>query len=97
MDSSSGRRRKTPVRLMPDETLSRIKLLVENSAPNPARPRLSDESEAALAAVEEKSAKTYAEVEETTHQLFKLAEKINNEGTGVVRETIDDDHTKKEG
>lgn len=82
------------MRLFPDETLTRIKLLVENSAPNPDRPRLSDEVEHRLAKVEADTAKTYAEAEEQTHRVFKLAEQIS-EG-GVVKDTIHDELTKKE-
>ena len=89
-----SRRRKTPVRLLPDETLPRIKMLVENSAPNPNRPRLPEEAEQRLAEVERKTAKTYAEAEETTHRIFRLADQIS--GGGVVKDTIDDEQTKKE-
>lgn len=100
MADEEHRRRKTPVHLLPDETLPRIKLLLENSAPNPDRPRLSAESEAALAAVEGKSAETYAEAEETTHRILKLAQQIRAETEmedGAVKDVVDDDEqTKKE-
>lgn len=95
-DPSGGRRRKTPVRMLADETLPRIKMLVENSASNPDRPRLSEEAEQRLAEVEAKSAQTYAEVEETTHRIFKLADQIGVDNGGVVQGEIDDDLTKKE-
>ena len=61
---------------MPDETKPRLKLHVENSAPNPDRPRLSEKSEQRLAEVDRKSAVMYAEMEEDTYCIQRLAERF---------------------
>lgn len=72
------RRRKTPVNL-PDETIPRMRMLIENSAPDPERPRLPEEAEQRLANTEVRNAQAYAEIEETNYRLNKLAESIRGD------------------
>lgn len=52
-----------PTISLADETQPRIKVLIERSAPDPDRPRLSETVERALAEVETKSAAAYADNE----------------------------------
>ena len=62
---------------LPDETLPRIKILVERSAPDPDRPRLPEEVEHQLTEVESKSAACYADNENRVASLHKFAREIN--------------------
>ena len=65
--------------VLPDNTQSRIALIVTNSMPNPYRPRLSEESEYRLNDIERRTAACYAEVEETVFKLRKMAKILNEE------------------
>lgn len=62
--------------------------LVERSAPDPDRPRLSEEWERQLAAVDAKSAACYASMEDLSDQLDRLAHELDD---GVVVEQAADD------
>ncbi len=62
-----------------DRTMPRLKAIVERSAPNPNRPKLSEEAEQQLDAIERKTAATYAEMEEMTFRVLKLAKKIEGD------------------
>jgi hypothetical protein len=62
---------------VPDETLPRIKILVERSAPNPERPRLPEDIELQLQEIETKSAACYADNENRVARLRKLSREIN--------------------
>lgn len=64
------------VKKMPDNTEPRIRFLVEKSAPSTSRPRLSEEREKRLNATERKSAACYASMENSSAELSKLAEAL---------------------
>ena len=55
---------------------SRLAAIVENSRPNPTRPRLSEERELRLADVEARSAACYASIEELTYSIQRLVKDI---------------------
>ncbi len=57
---------------LPDDTQTRIRLHVENSAPSTSRPRLPWQVENMLAEVERRTAACYASMEELTFQVGKL-------------------------
>jgi hypothetical protein len=59
-----------------DNTNTRLLALVENSRPNPTRPRLSEERELRLADVEARSAACYASIEELTYKIHRLVKDI---------------------
>lgn len=59
-----------------DQTQPRIRALVENSAPDPDRPRLSDEVERELEPTERQSAVCYADAENRTAKMRRLARDI---------------------
>jgi hypothetical protein len=59
-----------------DDTVTRIRTHVENSAPNTERPRLSEKKEKLLADLDQRSAACYAGMEELTYRVGKLAEDI---------------------
>lgn len=62
-----------PARRLPDDTQPRIRLLVEQSQPDPNRPRLDPEIERRFARVDAEAAACYASMEETTFRLGRLA------------------------
>lgn len=57
-------------------TQARILALVDNSAPNPDRPRLSNAREKKLAPIDRARARIYARCEAITEQLDRLAEEV---------------------
>jgi hypothetical protein len=63
---------------LPDQTIPRLKALVEHSAPNPERPQLPEESEKRLAEVERKTAAVYCEMEEKTKRIHMHARARRN-------------------
>ena len=65
------------IRPLPDQTQPRLRVLVENSAPNPNRPRLDEDTEKHLDPVERRSASCYADMENRTARLRKLARDIS--------------------
>lgn len=59
---------------LPDQTIPRIRALVENSAPNLNNPtRLPEEDERKLSEVEQRSAACYADIEERTYRMRRFA------------------------
>lgn len=62
-----------PARRLPDDTQPRIRILVEQSQPDPDRPRLDPELERRFARVDAEAAACYASMEETTFRLGRLA------------------------
>jgi len=74
------------------EGAGRVMALVERSAPDPDRPRLSDEWERQLAEVDVKSAACYASMEDLSDQLDRLAADLGGGAVddGVVVEQADD-------
>ena len=56
-----------------DQTQPRLRAIVERSAPNPDRPKLSEEAERNLDSIERRTAATYAEMEEETFRIQRLA------------------------
>jgi hypothetical protein len=77
-----------------DDTNSRIVTLVENSLPNPARPRLGEERELRLADVEARSAACYASCEALTYKIHRLVKDIEKgppSHDGEQREKIRND------
>jgi len=67
-----------------EDTDKLVALLVERSAPDPTRPKLSPEREERLAGVEQKSAACYAQTELLTLKIQQLAASI---------ETYNEDNT----
>lgn len=63
---------------LPDDTLPRLKILVENSGPDPDKPPLRPEVENALQESDRVAAGCYAEMEELSYRTHRLAEKIRN-------------------
>jgi hypothetical protein len=74
-------RQRTSARNLPDETQPRIRILVEQSAPDPNKPKIPEEIESAFEPVERMSAACYASMEERTFQLQKLANEIERRKT----------------
>lgn len=70
------------------EGAGRVMALVERSAPDPDRPRLSDEWERQLADIDAKSAACYASMEDLSDQLDRVARELDD---GVVVEQAADD------
>lgn len=66
---------------LPDQTQPRIRALVERSAPDPERPRLNPEHEAAFEQVDRASAACYASAEDLSFRLRRAAERVD----GVCR------------
>lgn len=62
---------------LPDQTQPRILALVERSAPNEDRPHLSPDMEHRVAPVERKTAVCYAQTEEATFRLNRLAKRLD--------------------
>jgi hypothetical protein len=60
-----------------DDTNVRIRMLVENSAPNPDRPRLDEEREKKLAEIESRSAACYASMEDLRFKIARLVRDID--------------------
>lgn len=63
-----------------DDTLPRLKAIVENSAPDPNKPMLPPHIEDSLAETDRAQASCYAGLEEVTYRTYKLAEKIAKKG-----------------
>lgn len=61
---------------LPDQTRPRIQLLVERSAPDPTRTRLPPEIEERLNRVERESAACYADMENETFLIHRIAQKL---------------------
>lgn len=61
---------------LPDSTQPRILALVERSSPNIDKPKLPPDVEYRLDPIERKTAACYAEAEEATFRLNKLARKL---------------------
>lgn len=79
-------RTRTPARNLPDETQPRLRILVEQSAPDPDKPRIPEDLEHAFEPLERQSAACYASMEDRTFQLQKLAdalEKRKTPATGI--------------
>jgi hypothetical protein len=70
-----------PTISLTDETQPRIKVLIERSAPNPDRPRLSDEVERALVEVETKTAAAYADNENRVARKRRLSKEMRSKLT----------------
>lgn len=56
-----------------------VKQAVQRSMPNPTRPRLTTQSEAKFADVEQRSAACYAEAEDATEKMWRLARTLSGE------------------
>jgi hypothetical protein len=65
---------------LPEDTQSRIPLLVERSAPDHDRPHLSIAAEARLADVERRTAACYAALEDASARLRSMAHEIVEKG-----------------
>ena len=65
-----------PAARLPDQTQPRIRVLVERSAPDPMRPRLSDEIELAFADVDRASAACYASAEDLAQRFRKNTARV---------------------
>jgi len=62
-----------------DDTKVRVMTLVHRSMPNPYRPRLSEEREARLKDVEDRTAACYAGAEEIAFRLRRIAKYLVTE------------------
>lgn len=67
---------------LPEDTLPRIRAIVEKSAPDPERPQLAPDREASLTEIERKSAGCYASMEDASAQLRKIAKEITHSTIG---------------
>lgn len=63
---------------LPDDKLARAEVLELRTVPSTTKPRISPESEASLAGLEERTAQCYSEMEERTFRLRKLAKRIGS-------------------
>ncbi len=63
---------------LPDDMQGRIRTHVENSSPNPDRPRLPEDIERQLDEVERRTAACYAGMEELSFQVEQLVREIKN-------------------
>jgi hypothetical protein len=63
---------------LPEDSRSRAKVLEHRTRPDPNKPKVSKACDAHLAGIEERTAQCYAEIEERTFRLRKLAERIGN-------------------
>lgn len=63
---------------IPDQTQPRIRAIVLRSAPNIDRPRLPEEIERSLDSIERRTASCYADAENRTANLRKLARTIRS-------------------
>ena len=68
---------------LPDQTQPRIQALVERSAPNPDRPRLSETTEKKFEPVDRKTAACYASMEDMTDQLRRLAKQLEDKTNAI--------------
>lgn len=59
------------------DPIERTRQLVKRSAPNPYRPRLSDEEEIALAEIDRNAAACYAAIEDSTDRLDVAALRLS--------------------
>lgn len=69
-------RQRESAEILPEDTQSRFRLIVEQSAPDLERPLLSPEIENALNETERKSAACYAGIEEATFRFHQIARKL---------------------
>lgn len=74
---------------LPVEPIERTRSLIKRSAPNPCRPRLSEEDEMALADGDRRAAICYAEIEDVTDRLLRLTEELSSDS--VTFDPDDDD------
>ncbi len=66
------------VATLPASLSDRALALKERSKPDAAKPRLSTKAEERLAAIDEQTAESYAEIEDLTYRLHRVAKRIGN-------------------
>jgi len=69
---------KVRLKSLPDQTQPRIIALVEHSAPDPDRPKLSEETERRFEPIERSTAACYASMEDASIQLRKIAKHVTD-------------------
>lgn len=74
-------RTRTAAKDLPDQTQPRLRILVEQSAPDPHKPKIPEEIENAFEPVERQSAACYASMEDRTFQLQKIASELERRKT----------------
>lgn len=74
---------------IPTDPIERTRHLVRRSAPNPYRPRLSDEDELAFAEVDSRAAAAYAEIEDVTDRMQRLVEDLSSSDIEIALDEDD--------